>query len=347
MQVGVIGINHKLADLNLRETLAKICARRFGAGCAIHRDHAWVLLSTCNRTEIYFSSDDLASSHTYILNILRNDAQKEFEQMLYSFFHFDCFLHLARVTSGLDSAIVGETEIQGQVKTAYERSCSYGALPAPLHYLFQKSLKIGKQTRAKLPTGRGIPNLEHAILSTGRNLFSELGDKKILFVGASDINLKILHFLKSKELQQITLCNRTKATAEELAAKYQLKTLPWGDLHQWHDFDWVIFGTKSSEYLLTQESLPEECVSKKLVIDLCVPRNVDPQLGHNPHITLVDIDQINRMLKSRKKRMSHFVTNAETLVNASTNKQFTLFLEKRLLAKNGKDNKDYSGLSRR
>ncbi len=331
MQVGVIGINHKLANLNLRETLAKICVRRFGAGCAIHPDHAWILLSTCNRTEIYFSSDDLAASHTYILNILRNDAQTEFEQMLYSFFHFDCFLHLARVTSGLDSAIVGETEIQGQVKLAYEYSCTYTQLPASLHFLFQKSLKIGKQARAELPTGRGIPNLEHAILTTGRSLFHQMKDKKILFVGASAINLKILHFLKSKDFQQITLCNRTTKTADELATKYQLSTLPWKDLDQWHDFDWVIFGTKSSEYLLKKETLPKEYVSKKLVIDLCVPRNVDPQLGHNPHITLVDIDEINALLKNRKKRMTQFVKKAETLVNTSTNTQFTLFLEKRRL----------------
>src|SRR5262245_52879886 len=103
MRFGVVGINHKLADLKLREKLAKACQNRF-LSSSFHGDHHFVLLSTCNRTEFYFSSDDLAETHSYLLRILRQDVEDDFDQKLYTYFGTDCFLHLTRVTSGLDSA---------------------------------------------------------------------------------------------------------------------------------------------------------------------------------------------------------------------------------------------------
>ena len=96
MRVGIVGINHKLADLKLREHLAKTCQRRFGSGCALHGDHSFVLLSTCNRTEVYFSSDDLPATHTYLLNILRNDVSEEFNQKLYSYFGYETVFCICR-----------------------------------------------------------------------------------------------------------------------------------------------------------------------------------------------------------------------------------------------------------
>src|SRR5436853_2688901 len=109
MRVGVVGINHKLADLKLREQLAITCLKRFGPSQSVHSDHHFIVLSTCNRTEVYFSSDDLAMTHSYLLSILRLDVDEEFDHKLYSYFGVDCFSHLAKVASGLDSAILAET----------------------------------------------------------------------------------------------------------------------------------------------------------------------------------------------------------------------------------------------
>jgi glutamyl-tRNA reductase len=325
MRIGIIGINHKLADLKLREQLAKACQRRFGAGNALHGDHSFVLLSTCNRTEIYFASKSLPDSHSYILNILRNEVQEEFDHKLYSYFGIDCFSHLSRVTAGLDSAIVAETEIQGQVKAAYESTLPYIALPPDLHYLFQKSLKIGKQVRSQLQLGRGMPDLQHAVLQIGTQHFPEPQKARILFVGASEINLKILRFFLSKELKQITLCNRSQKTAEGLARDLKINTLLWEDFAAWQRFDWVIFGTKSPDLLLTSANLPSPCGNKKLLIDLCVPRNVDPSLAKDPHITLMNIDQINRTLSIRAQKMNHSLHQAEEIILTQTHRQVSLF----------------------
>ena len=322
MQIGIVGINHKLANLKLREALAQACQRRFSAGNSAHGDaHQFVLLSTCNRTEIYFSSENLAETHIYLLNILRNEVEEDFDQKLYSYFGRDCFHHLCRVASGLDSAIVGETEILGQVKNAYEHASEYISLRAQLHYLFQKSLKVGKQVRTTLTMQRGLPDLQHAVLSSGMVNFSQLNAVKLLFIGASDINLKVLAFLKTKGLTDITLCNRSLHVAKEMAKNYGLQILPWEKLQDWKHYDWIVCGTKASGYLITSQ---EKVAEHKLLIDLSVPRNIDPSIEG---VTLLNIDEINANLSARRQQMAEAIELAENLVNSLSQRQIELKLE--------------------
>ncbi len=329
MRIGVVGINHKLADLKLREQLAKACQKRFGALQAVHDEHYFVLLSTCNRTEIYFNSEDLTATHSYLLNILRMEVEEEFDHKLYSFFGADCFCHLTRVTSGLDSAIIAETEIQGQVKMAYESVVEYHTLPKELHYLFQKALGIAKKIRHELQLGRGMPNLEHAILQTGRQLFAKPEQARLLFVGASEINQKILNFLKSRNFHDITLCNRSDEQARLFSETYDIHHLEWDNLKNWPDYDWIIFGTKSPDYLITRQNAhPYAINQQKLIIDLSVPRNVEPKLSQNPSITLLNIDQINRLLKIRSRCMADALMEAESLVAGAVQRHIQRYLEK-------------------
>src|SRR3989304_3124875 len=126
MRIGVLGINHKSASLDVREAVAR-------ASHAIAADFSAVLLSTCNRTEIYFSEDDLAGAHSQILHELKSRIGISFEHALYAYFGEDCFFHLAAVTAGLDSGLLGESEIQRQVKAAYQAATG---LSSPLHFLF-------------------------------------------------------------------------------------------------------------------------------------------------------------------------------------------------------------------
>jgi glutamyl-tRNA reductase len=331
MKVGVIGINQKLADLRLRESFAKVCQKQFNVNSCIHLEKPIVLLSTCNRAEIYFSSDELADTHSCLLNILRNDligVCENFDQKLYSYFNNDCFQHLAQVTAGLDSAIIAETEIQGQVKVAYEVYSEKNTLPQDMHFLFQKSLKIAKDVRTSLSLGRGMPDLEHGVLSAGCNFFKDPSRARILFVGASDINEKILSFFCGKNINDITLCNRSNFQTHCFAEKYPIKILDWNQLYNWHNYDWIIFGTKSLEFLVTEKDLPSNMTSKKLIIDLCVPRNVDPSIESDARVRLLNIDQIDEMLNIRKHQMSHTVIKARELVIQATKRNIDLFHER-------------------
>lgn len=329
LRVGVVGINHKLAELNLREILAKICQKRFGAGQSTHGAHSFILLSTCNRMEIYFSSNDLPETHSYLLNVLNQEVAEEFDQKLYSYFGQECFNHLASVAAGLDSAIIAETEIQGQVKQAYESTFGYNSLPSSLHYLFQKSLKISKKIRDKYALGRGMPNLEDAILEAGTQ---HLGKKphSILFIGASDINQKVLYHFQKKGLSNITLCNRSLDKGEAISARFQIPFLPWNELCRWQEFDWIILGTKSPKYLIQNIDLPNQ---KKLIIDLSFPRNVDPAIVTNSPVQLFNVDQINQKLQSRRKLLDSALADAQREIQLAVQLHTELFQRKQLLVK--------------
>lgn len=316
MRFGVIGVNHKLADVHLREELAKATLRKFTLGISHHLEHPCVVLTTCNRIEIYFSSDDLPTSQAFILAALREEVKEDFEQKLYTFFDEDCFKHLCRVTAGLDSAIIAETEIQGQVKAAYEQASKTALLPSALHYLFQKALKIAKQVRTHLPMMKDIPDLEHAILNQGKKLFNNSQQPRILVIGASVINLKIVTFLKNKQMENITLCNRTPLTEED-----HPQFLRWENLKTWINFDWIIFGTKAPHYLIHNHELPNEC-SRKFIVDLSVPRNVHPSLADHAQVKLMNIDQLNCLLTSRKSQLELSLNQAESLIADLTKSTF-------------------------
>lgn len=329
MRLGVIGINHKLADLKLRELLAQACQRRFSPGARLHGDeHHFVLLSTCNRTEVYFSSQELSATHTYLVEVLRCDVDQDFDQKLYTFFGRDCFRHLARVASGLDSAIIAETEIQGQVRAAYETTLTSHALPPELHFLFQKALKIGKQVRSDLPLGRGIPDLEHAVFQVGTDFFQQPHAARVLFVGASEINLKILRYLRGKGFERLELCNRTLSKAKAVADKQSVKVLPWEQLNQWPTYDWIVCGTKAPHPILTLQQLPDRLVGRKLLLDLSVPRNIAPQLSLHPLLSVFNIDQLNSGLQQRRRQLADQLLCAESLVDEASARQTALFQQR-------------------
>ncbi len=298
MQIGVLGINHKSADLALREKLAIACNRRFGADNSLHTQFSYALLTTCNRTELYYSSSDLPKTHTELFAILRCEIDEEFEHRIYSYFAGDCFFHLARVTAGMDSALVGETEIQGQVKRAYEMAMHYRRLSPEIHFLFQKCLKIGKTVRSEMGEGYSFPTLEETIVQASTHHLGDLKEWRILFVGISEINHNIFHRFRQKGFEQITFCNRTAKRAQIFAEQESVDLLPWELLERWHAFDLTIVGTQCPHFLIRGKALTKE---KRVVIDLSVPRNVDPELGKQSNITLLNVDQLNRVIDRRRR----------------------------------------------
>lgn len=318
LRIGVVGINHKLASLELREQLASVCQRRFGAGVSIHGVHSFVLLSTCNRTEIYFSSENPAASHSYLLGVLRGDIEGEFDQKLYSYFNYDCFLHLCRVTAGLDSAILAETEIQGQVKAAYCHAHRWSPLPSSIHYTFQKALKMGKEVRTRLKLDKGLPDVEHALWHLGYRHLENPKSAKLLLVGSSKINIKVGAFLKSCGVEAITLANRTDEKGRRYAERLGFSHLPWRSLDRWEEYDWVIVATKAAKPLLTHSTS-----TNKLLIDLSVPRNIDPNIqGHH----LYNIDEINELLAGRRPMQG--VVEAEQFIFEQTRRYIDIYTTK-------------------
>jgi glutamyl-tRNA reductase len=212
----------------------------------------------------------------------------------------------------MDSAILWESDIQCQVKTAYEQAALRSKLPKEIHFLFQKALRNGKLVRSGLHTEQGIPDLEHAIFQVGTDFF-EGRSQKILIVGASAINLKVLAYLKRKGYSDITLCNRSKERGELAADKYNCPLIPWNLRATWKSFDWIIYGTKSPTILLHKEEVGE-ILGKKCIMDLSVPRNVDPEIGSSATLQVLNIDDLHQIVQKKREGLTHLIRAAESLL---------------------------------
>lgn len=286
--VGVLGVNYKTAHLALREAIARAATFLSGER-AVFFPHPTVLLSTCNRTEIYFSSGNLAEAHSDLLSFLRTQMDESFEQYLYSFFGIDCFFHLCRVTAGLESAILGETEIQRQVKTAYANARN---LSSSLHYLFQKTLKVSKEVRSKFKFS--TPTLYGALWR-----LAEWQNRQILLVGNSMINRGLISFLLHKGAGNITLCTREPSNVRIEGIRAVDRRI----LTNWQEYDVIVCAGAAEGYLIQGRGS-----KKQIVFDLGVPRNVDPNVG----ACVYHLEEICRLLK--QKESTQIVQGCEALI---------------------------------
>ncbi len=321
MRIGVIGINFKSSPLEIREQFAKACQYCFGPHALCPKMRDVILLSTCNRTEIYFSGEDLAVTHSEILAILREFIAVTFEQRLYSFFGLDCFNHLAKVAAGLDSAILAETEIQQQVRGAYRACCSVFSLSSPLHFLFQKSLKISKDIRSRFPLPKGLASLESVLFE----LIAQ-PEKEILLIGNSQINRQIINFFQAKGACRMALCTRSLESVEEFAREKKIQIMSWNELPGFRNWDVVICATQHPTYVIGQDH--QGAIKPQLLIDLSVPRLIDPLIAKDPRVHLINIEALATMVDSKRRRFLKQVGDSQTFLETAVEGYLDRFQQK-------------------
>lgn len=320
MDVGVLGISYKSSELELRESFAKLCQS------FIHQEQSpsIVVLSTCNRTEIYFSAKEISTMYQHLLSYLERYLGPAIKERVYTYFGRRCFEHLCCVSIGMDSIIFGEAEIQRQVKQAYEEARQRLELPFALHYLFQKSLKISKQVRTEFSLPRGALSLESTLGRLFHLFFAKEKKVSILLVGYSAMNRNMLHFFRNKKGVQISIATRNPNIEEEI------DLLPWNLLSNWIQFDMVICASKSTDFLLDSDSIPEDpsLIKTRLILDLGLPRNVDPRVAKHPLISLLNIDDIGRLLDQRRGVSLCSQQEVEQKAHRLIQKQMDLYQER-------------------
>lgn len=321
--IGVIGLSHKSAPVHIREKFSlnsgentKLAHQIIGSP---HIDEM-VILSTCNRTEVYFKAADCCSSGAFNI-ILKNlhqftgiDDQKG--KYFYRLQDDEAVRHLFRVVSSLDSMVLGEYQIVSQVKEAYQLAKENKIVGKIFKRLFTKALETGKLVRTKTAMSNGAFSVSYAAVEKCHEQFSDLQQKNILLIGAGETGELVIKNLFKKGCQQITVTNRTTAKAEELARRYQGKVLPFAKLMQGvHDAEIIVSSISCKEPLFDAgEVKPYLNGHPRMMIDLGVPRNIHPDISDISGVSLLNVDDLREVVAGNKEKKQTYVAVAESII---------------------------------
>src|SRR6476659_7990751 len=334
MKLFAAGISHKTASVELREQLAvkqpAIADLAFVLKCFGHLDEI-VLLSTCNRVEIY-GTTRAATRHIKSLLQLLCPEPRNLDRHIYLYENAGAVRHLHRVAAGLDSMALGETEITGQIKNAYEIARNAGLTGRVLNRLFQRAFQVTKEIRSRTGIGRGAVSIKSAAVELVEKTLGDLSRQSIMVIGAGQMAECCVRSLVKKGARSILIANRSFDRAIDLAVQCGGQAVCLGDcLFEMPDVDVVIAATSSPESLLTRDDADNLMKSRHhrplLLIDLSVPRNIDPAVRGLEHVALYNIDDLEsaarRGVQARERELAACHQIVEAHVAALTEKLHT------------------------
>jgi glutamyl-tRNA reductase len=319
MNLFCVGLSHHTANVSKLEQFAASASAESivrETGCT-----EALVLGTCNRVEVYavsqgrISTDEIArclmrkidtDPHNHALPFYRHEAEK-------------CVLHLFRVASALDSMVVGESEILGQAKQAYESARKSGAAGPCLHRLFQRAFRVAKQVRTHTDIARGAVSVGSVSVDLAQRIFGKLGDCSVLVLGAGETSERTARALISRGARDLRVSNRSMDRALELAHVVGGRAIPFDDWPaQCREIDILITSTSSEVPLLTRDKLApmlRERVDRPLfIIDIAVPRDVDPTVNEMEGVYLYDIDSIRSVAEQSLALRREQVAAAEAII---------------------------------
>jgi glutamyl-tRNA reductase len=306
MRLFCIGLNHRTAPVEVREQFS-VPAERLAAvlgelKTALGLSEA-VVLSTCNRLEIYATgrlspmlSQGIFQAIARVKGI--SSTASPGDDMVYVHEGEECVRHLFRVASSLDSLVVGETEIVGQVKKAYQSAQASGATGKMLNRLFQRALSVSKEVRTRSGIGRCSTSVGSVSLDLAMKVFGEdLSNRTILIVGAGKMGETTLRHLSKHGVKAILVANRSLERALELVSRFDADAVPFNELDRvLPEADIVIVSTSAPHYILSRKVVATAMAGRSdrplLLIDLSVPRNIEPEAEQAPSVYLYNVDQL-------------------------------------------------------
>ena len=326
MSVVVIGLNHRTAPLDLLERMA------IGDGQlakALHdlttREHISeaLVLSTCNRTEVYAVAERFHGAYSDIRGFLADFSflpPEEFSDHLYVHYDSAAAAHLMSVTAGLDSAVLGESEVQGQVKLAWERSRDEGTAGPALNLLLRHALEAGKRARTETGIGRHIASVSQAAVAMAAERLGSVDGKTVLVMGAGEMGEGMAVALAGAGVGQVLVANRTPARAGELAARVAGRPVPLMEVPgHLADVDVLLTSTGAQAPLLEPADIAPVMARRPgrplLVVDIAVPRDVDPAVADIDGVTLLDMDDVRGFAAAGITERRREVAAVEEILN--------------------------------
>lgn len=336
MNLLILGLNHNTAPLSLRErvsygpdeledTLNMMRAMLSPSDKGGLSEVA--ILSTCNRTEIYCAANDadlISSSLQHFIAEQKQIRLQELEEHLYIYKGEEAARHAFRVASGLDSMVLGETQIVGQIKKAEKIARETNSLGLYLNYLFQKTFSVAKEVRSTTEIGTRSISLAAAAVRVANRIFGTLSDSKVLFVGAGEmIELCAAHFC-AQNPKQVTVANRTLERAEALASQINADAIKLGDLSEaLSDYDIVVSCTASSLPIIglgmAQRAIKKRRHKPMFMVDLAVPRDIETEISKLEDVYVYTVDDLGKVVQSGIRGRQEAVKAAEILIQDRVN----------------------------
>lgn len=323
MQLTAVGLNHQTAPLSIREKLAFAAACLPEAVRNLARSNAAteaVILSTCNRTELYCVGDSeeiirwLADYHSLPI--------EEISPYLYTLGMQKTVRHAFRVACGLDSMVLGEPQILGQIKDAVRVAQEQESMGKKLNALFQKTFSVAKEVRTDTAVGENSVSMASASVKLAEQIFPDIGDLNVLFIGAGEMIELVATYFAAKSPRLMTVANRTLARAQELCDKLGVNAEPCllSDLPAiLHDYDVVVSST-ASQLPIVGKGMVERALKQRqsmplFMLDLAVPRDIEAEVGDLNDAYLYTVDDMVNIVQSGKEARQKAAAAAETLVS--------------------------------
>ena len=322
MDLICMGLNHETAPVQVREHFA-VSAETQGEKArdivALSTIGESVVISTCNRTEVYAAAEHADVGLEYLREYMAEGHDPEEMEYLYTKSGQDVARHLFRLVAGLDSMVLGETEIFGQVKQAYKQALESGATKGVLNKLFQKSFSVGKKLRTHTRIQMGQTSVGNVAVDLAEKIFGKLKGSEVMVIGAGETSRLVAKSMMSRGASHLTVTNRTLERAQELAAELNGEAVSFD---QWEDalsrVDVIVSSTGATEPVLKASQI--EAVRRKrkyrplFLVDIAVPRDVEPEVGEIDEVYLYDIDKLQVLADEARESREQQVRLCEQMI---------------------------------
>lgn len=325
MHLAMMGLNFKTAPVEVREVLAvpsgalPAALDRLGALAVAEG----VLLSTCNRTELYVVGESVEGLYRIMTEYLAELGgfadPAPILPHLYRHHDFDAAEHLFRVAGGLDSMVIGETQILGQVRDAYRDATAVDTVGKVLHQLFEQAIAVGKRVQTETRIGQNAVSVSYAAVELAKKVFRSLDGRRCMAIGAGETAKLTVKHLQSSGVQDIVIANRTLERAERLAAIIGGTAIPMDQVsHYLQSVDVVISSTGAPGYVLSRQQVAEAVRLRRgrpiFLFDIAVPRDIDPDIGQLDGAFLYDIDDLQAVVSANLQERAAEARQAERIV---------------------------------
>ncbi|MHB1126280.1 MAG: glutamyl-tRNA reductase [Bacillota bacterium] len=333
MFILVVGLNHRSAPVEVRE---KLTFSREDLPEALnslrHKPHVegCAILSTCNRTEIYAAVTDADAGLASVKKFISESCDlpiRYFMDYLYNHTLYDAVRHLFRVAAGLDSMILGETQILGQVREAYQWACDQGTTNGVLNTLFQQAITVGKRVRTETEIDRSAVSISYAAVEMAKKSLGDLSGRIVMIVGAGKMSRLTASYLVSNGVSEVIVCNRSQSKAEEMAEEFAGTVVPFDNLYQAVEQAHIVISCTAASHPIIGLRNMAEVMGRRpeksiLMVDIAVPRDIEPEVAGIPGVMLFDIDDLQNVIDQNLEERKKAAVWAEAIIDGEIHSFF-------------------------